>query len=419
MRIPALTLTSSLIASLCLTASTSATAQALQEQYLLAKQNDANLQASLHRHQSTQEYANIADAAFRPVLSGNASQSFNTENGSSSDTYDASLALNLRLDAFYAADSTHASIQQSTLNLQASQQNLLAQVISNYFDVVKQQAQIDSISAQIRSAKQSLASIQKQSQLGLATQLQASNVENNLQQLHLSLLQTQQRLQQARNNLTASTGTLVNDNLPGISLATQLPVMDNLQLDHWWQEAEKNNLNLLAATAGVQKSYHDYQQMDSKKYPTGRISANHYSYKSDDVTLRISGNFYDGGLNKAQTQQARLNWLASQASLTDSQRSTKQQLHGMLYNLRNNSQQIQLQESLLDTAKASLSATQKEYELGVTDLVAVLEAEQKVATNEVNLINARYDLLVYQSNLKQLAGSLDETDLLILDEMLD
>ena len=419
MRIPALILTSSLIASLCLTVSTSATAQALQEQYLLAKQNDANLQASIHRHQSTQEYANIADAAFRPIFSGNATQSFNTDNGSGSDTYDASLALNLRLDAFFAADSAVASIHQSTLNLQASQQNLLAQVISNYFDIVKQQAQIDSISAQIRSAKQSLAIIQKQSQLGLATQLQASNVENNVQQLHLSLLQTQQRLQQARNKLTASTSEPVDGNLPGIGLATDLPNMDNLQLDHWWQKTQKNNLNLLAATAGVQKSYHDYQQTDSQKYPTGRISANHYSYKSDDVTLRISGNFYDGGLNKAQTQQARLNWMASQESLTASQRGTKQQLDGMLYNLRNNSQQIQLQESLLDTATTSLAATQKEYELGVTDLVAVLEAEQNIATNKVNLINARYDLLVYQSNLKQLAGSLDETDLLILDKMLD
>ncbi|HCH24035.1 MAG TPA: hypothetical protein DE179_07035 [Oceanospirillaceae bacterium] len=419
MRIPALTLASSLIASLCITASTSASAQALHEQYTLAKQNDPNFKASVHRHQSVQEYTNIAAAAFRPVVSGNATQSFDIDNGSANDTYDASLALNLRLDAFYAADSSIASIQQSTLNLQASQQNLVAQVISNYFDVVKQQAHIDSISAQIRSAKQSLASIQKQSQLGLATQLQASNVENNVQQLHLSLLQTQQRLQQARNNLTASTGVPIDSNVPGIRLSTELPALDNLQLDHWWQQAQQHNLSLLAATAGVQKSYHDYQQTDSQKYPTGRISANHYSYKNDNVMLRISGNFYDGGLNKAQTQQARLNWMASQQNLTASQRSTKQQLHSTLYNLRNNSQQIQLQQSLLNTATISLAATQKEYELGVADLVAVLEAEQKVASNEVNLINARYDLLVYQSNLKQLAGSLDVPDLLLLDAMLD
>ena len=419
MRLPVLTLTSSLAASLCLFVSTPAAAQALHEQHQLAMQNDANLQASLHLHQRIEEFAKIADAAFRPVLSGSTTQSLNLVTGSSTDTYDASLALNLRLDAFYAADSTEASIQQSTLNFQASEQNLLAQVINNYFSVVKQQAQIDSISAQIRSAKQSLATIQKQSQLGLATQLQASSVENNVQQLHLSLLQAQQQLQQARNNLTASTGEPVADNLPGIGLATTLPTIDNLELDHWWQQAQLNNLSLLAAAAGVQKSYHDYQQTDSQKYPTGTISANHYSYQSDTVTLRILGNFYDGGLNKAQTQQARLNWMASQESLIASQRSTKQQLDGMLYSLRNNSQQLELQKSLLDTANTSLAATQKEYELGVTDLVAVLEAEQSVATNEVNLINARYDQLIYQSNLKQLAGSLDETDLLILDEMLD
>ena len=195
--------------------------------------------------------------------------------------------------------------------------------------------------------------------------------------------------------------------------------MDNLQLAPWWQITQQGNLSLLAATAGVQKSYHDYQQTNSKKYPTGRISANHYSFKNDDVTLRISGNFYDGGLNKAQTQQARLNWMASQASLSANQRSTKQQLDSMLYNLRNNNQQMQLQASLLATANTSLAATQKEYELGVTDLVSVLEAEQQVATTEVSLINASYDQLVYQTNLKELTGSLTETDLLALDNMLE
>jgi len=419
MRIPAFPITFGLVASLCLTIGTPVWAQALQQQHQLALENDANLKASLHRHQSIEELAKIADAAFRPVLSGGASQTFNMDTGAGNDSYDASLALNLRLDAFYAADSTTASIQQSALSFKASQQNLLAQVISNYFAVVKQQAQIDSIDAQVRSAKQSLANIQKQNQLGLATQLQASNVENNVQQLHLSLLQAQQGLQQARNNLTASTGEPVHNNLPGISLVTDLPAIDNLELSHWWDITQKNNLNLLAATAGVQKSYHDYQQTDSQKYPTGRISANHYSYKNDDISLRISGNFYDGGLNKAQTQQARLNWMASQQSLTASQRSTKQQLDSMLYNLRNNNQQIELQESLLETANTSLAATQKEYELGVTDLVSVLEAEQQVATNKVNLINARYDQLVYQSNLMQLAGSLDNTDLLVLDGMLE
>ena len=91
----------------------------------------------------------------------------------------------------------------------------------------------------------------------------------------------------------------------------------------------------------------------------------------------------------------------------------------MLYNLRNNDEQITLQQSLLDTAEFSLAATQKEYELGVTDLVAVLEAEQKVATTEVNLIKWRYDQIMLQTNLKMLVGSLNDNDLGALDRLLD
>ncbi|MDP6191111.1 MAG: TolC family protein, partial [Gammaproteobacteria bacterium] len=331
-------------------------------------------------------------------------QSLGFESGATTDIYNASLALSLRIDALYAVDSAEAAIKQSNFGLQASRQKLLADTIGNYFNITKQQTQINSIHAQIKSAKRSLARIQKQRQLGLATQVQVAEVENNVQQLNLSLLQAQQKLQEVRNTLTLSTGQIIDQQLPGINLTTSLPTTESLQLDYWWESAKQNNLTLLAATAGAQKSYHDYQQTDAGKYPTGSIAGNHYSHQSDTLTLQITGKLYDGGLNQSQTQQARLNWQASQEDLRVKQRATKQQLDNMLYNLRNNAEQITLQQSLLDTADFALAATEKEYQLGVTDLVSVLEAEQKVATKEVNLINARYDQIILQTNLQMLVG---------------
>ena len=410
---------SCLAAGLCLAFSSTLSAQALQHQYQLALDNDPALLASEQRHQSVKQLSNIAEAALKPVFSAGTTQNLRLASGTSSDTYNASVAMNLRIDAIYAAESAEASIKQSTFNLRANRQKLIADTINNYFSIVKQQTQINSILAQIKSAQQSLARIQKQNQLGLATQVQVADVENNVQQLNLSLLQAQQSLQEARYNLTLNTGEMVNQELPGINLTTSLPDIESLELDYWWDQAKQSNLSLLAATAGVQKAYHDYEQVDAGKYPTGTVAGTHYSHQSDTITLSISGKLYDGGLNQAQTQQARLNWLANQEDLKVRQRSVKQQIDSMLYNLRNNDEQITLQQSLLDTAEFSLAATQKEYELGVTDLVAVLESEQKVATTEVNLIKSRYDQIMLQTNLKMLVGSLNDNDLGALDRLLD
>lgn len=410
---------SCLTAGLCLAFSSTLSAQALQHQYQLALDNDPALLASEQRHQSVKQLSNIAEAALKPVFSAGTTQNHRLASGTSSDTYNASVAMNLRIDAIYAAESAEASIKQSTFNLRANRQKLIADTINNYFSIVKQQTQINSILAQIKSAQQSLARIQKQNQLGLATQVQVADVENNVQQLNLSLLQAQQSLQEARYNLTLSTGEVINQELPGINLTTSLPDNESLELDYWWEQAKQSNLSLLAATAGVQKAYHDYEQVDAGKYPTGTVAGTHYSHQSDTITLSISGKLYDGGLNQAQTQQARLNWLANQEDLKVRQRSVKQQIDSMLYNLRNNDEQITLQQSLLDTAEFSLAATQKEYELGVTDLVAVLESEQKVATTEVNLIKSRYDQIMLQTNLKMLVGSLNDNDLGALDRLLD
>lgn len=411
--------TSCLIAGLCLALSSTLSAQTLQQQYQLALDNDPALLASEQRHQSVKQLSNIAEAALKPVFSAGTTQSLKLATGTGSDTYNASVAMTLRIDAIYAAESAEASIKQSTFNLRASRQKLLADTINNYFSIVKQQTQINSILAQIKSAQQSLARIQKQNQLGLATQVQVADIENNVQQLNLSLLQAQQSLQEARYNLTLNTGEMVNQELPGINLTTSLPDIQSLELDYWWDQAKQSNLSLLAAIAGVQKAYHDYEQVDAGKYPTGSVAGTHYSHQSDTITLSISGKLYDGGLNQAQTQQARLNWLANQEDLKVRQRSVKQQIDSMLYKLRNNDEQITLQQSLLDTAEFSLAATQKEYELGVTDLVAVLESEQKVATTEVNLINSRYDQIMLQTNLKMLVGSLNDNDLGALDRLLD
>lgn len=410
---------SCLTVGLCLAFSSTLSAQALQHQYQLALDNDPALLASEQRHQSVKQLSNIAEAALKPVFSAGTTQNLKLASGTSSDSYNASVAMNLRIDAIYAAESAEASIKQSTFNLRANRQKLIADTINNYFSIVKQQTQINSILAQIKSAQQSLARIQKQNQLGLATQVQVADVENNVQQLNLSLLQAQQSLQEARYNLTLSTGEVINQELPGINLTTSLPENESLELDYWWEQAKQSNLSLLAATAGVQKAYHDYEQVDAGKYPTGTVAGTHYSHQSDTITLSISGKLYDGGLNQAQTQQARLNWLANQEDLKVRQRSVKQQIDSMLYNLRNNDEQITLQQSLLDTAEFSLAATQKEYELGVTDLVAVLESEQKVATTEVNLIKSRYDQIMLQTNLKMLVGSLNDNDLGALDRLLD
>ena len=411
-----------LIASALSFAATGVFAQALEQQYDAALVNDNNLSASIKRHASTELLNDIADAAFRPTLSGSFINTFNTETSANNDVYSATLAMNILVPAYHAKDGSVASIKQSEANLKANEISLIASTINNYFAVIKQQIQIDSITSQIKSAQQSLATIRKQRELGLATDLQTANVENNVQQLQLSLLQLQQALQQARNTLSLSTGVAINAPLPGIANQRQLPELASNQVSHWWPITEQNSPTLAAQNSAVDKAYHDYKQADAGKFPTGRVALNHYSdsyMKNDDLVLSISGNFYDGGLNKAQTQQARLNWQASQETQENVATNTKQQLQNLLLMLDNNAEQIRLQNNLLNSAKSSLAAVEKEYQLGVNDLVSVLEAQQTLAAAEVNLASSRYDRISLQVNIKQTAGILNRADLIALDHLLD
>ena len=401
------------------TAQASANENQLLQQYKLALANDATLAATSKRHQSTMLLEDIADAAFLPTLSATANATSDLVTSQTSDSYSVSLGINLVLESVYAKGVAETSIQQSAQNLKATQQDIILQTLTRYFEVVKKQVDIDSIEAQIRASEKNLATTKKQAELGLSTPLQVANIENNAQQLALNLLQTKQQLHVARNTLALSTGVYVNNNLPGLADNFEAPHFSSLLLDEWWELAQKNNLALHAQKLAVEKSYQSYQQMKASSFPTGRIAYNHLSNTNNNITLSISGNIYDFGLKSAQSKQSKLGWHADQDILKSTTDSIRQQIDNTLMMLQNSHTQIDLLASVLMSAENTFSATQQEFELGLKEKLDVLKAEQQIATNHANLLKARYDHLLLQANLKKLAGTLNETDLINIDQQLN
>ena len=409
-----------LIAVALSAASTGIHAQALEQQYNLALENNLDLASSTKQHLATELDSVIADAAFRPTLSGSASNAHNLDSGSNTETYTASLGMNLSIPAFHGKDAYLTGIEKSEVELKNEHTLLIADTINNYFSVIKEQISIDSINAQIKSAQQSLATIQKQQQLGLATNLQVENIRNNLQQLQLSSLIAEQNLQEARNAISLSTGLPISETLPSIKNDKFLPELTNTSFEYWWPKVELQNLTLQAKRLSVEQNYHSYKQTEADKYPSGSATFTHnFNNSSNMLTLQIGGSFYDGGVKQTLTKKKQLAWLASKDVLNNTIESTKQLLSILLYRLENNAEQIRLRENLLESSKSSLTSVQKEYQLGVKDLFAVLEAQQALAVAEVNLANSRYDHISLQVNIKQTAGTLTRADLLALDQLLD
>ena len=184
--------------------------------------------------------------------------------------------------------------------------------------------------------------------------------------------------------------------------------------------AQNNNLDIASNGFATQQAYHNYQAIDVGLYPKASItiSQNYSSLTGDSqkISIGVSGTFYDGGLNQAQTKEAKETWHASQQQGQALLRTTQQQVRRWHQAIDTSRQQIQALAQLHTSVQASLSGKNKEYELGLRDISDVLDAEKLVFSAQRNWANARLDLVLNQLRLKQTSGLLSGDDLTQLDQ---
>ena len=196
--------------------------------------------------------------------------------------------------------------------------------------------------------------------------------------------------------------------------------MQTDSLENWFVLAQNNNLDLASNGFASQQAYHNYQAKEVGTYPQATLTMSQsYTTTTGDskkLTIGLSGTFYDGGLNTAQTREAKEAWHASQQQGQALLRATQQEVRRWHQALDTSRQQIQALAQLRTAVQASLAGKNKEYELGLRDISDILDAEKLVFSAQRNLANARLDLVLNQLRLKQTSGLLNTNDLSQLDQ---
>src|SRR5699024_2022537 len=82
-------------------------------------------------------------------------------------------------------------------------------------------------------------------------------------------------------------------------------------------------------------------------------------------------------------------------------------------------QQVAALEAAEQSSRASVEANELAYEVGVRVSVDVLNAQRQLYETQRALAQARYDALMQSLRLKAATGSLDEQDLLRLNQLLE
>ena len=410
------------IAAFILTATTAIGSHAsqFQEFFQLAQANDPSYLSAQHVRDSKLQIIPQANSALMPQISGSFNQNVALDAGSNNHNYGLQVALPLRLDAYYGMKVAEQSAAGAHISFEKTHQSLIFSVIERYVAVIKQQHQLSSSITEIAAIEQRLKQVQQQVALGLSSNIQLQDTLATFQQLQVALLQVQQNLSLARADLENLTNQALPEQLPALASSFSASLIPTDSLENWFTVAQNNNLDIASNGFATQQAYHNYQAKDVGLYPKASItiSQNYSSFTGDsqNISISVSGTFYDGGLNQAQTKEAKETWHASQQQGQALLRTTQQQVMHWHQAIDTSRQQIQALAQLHTSVLASLSGKNKEYELGLRDISDVLDAEKLVFSAQRSWANARLDLVLNQLRLKQTSGLLSGDDLTQLDQ---
>ena len=204
------------------------------------------------------------------------------------------------------------------------------------------------------------------------------------------------------------------------------PVPD--QVEPWILTAETNQ-PLLEQAREEQKAAADQVDIARRaRWPELSLSAG-YGYNKGNfmpsvetqnrrIGLVCNLPFYEGGRISAQIAQARAREAASHYRMEDLKDRIALNTRNAFLTLKNSVSGFNAAGQALDSAKTSLEATRKGYEIGARSIIDLLTSAQAYENIQRDYYQALYDHVLARVRLKWATGVINEADITAINELL-
>lgn len=403
-----------------------------------ALDNNAELSSARFEYLAVEAGKDIAQAGLLPQVnaSGNVvhneqyesqtSARIPTEAGNVSSGDDRYNTVSLSLEATQAlydavtlreVTQAEQQIDQQVYVLAAAEQQLLIDVASAYFDILRAYEVLEARLAQERAIGRQLEQAGEQFEVGLIAITEVEEARATFDQSRADRIAAESNLQVAFEALEQLTGRRYESiEALGDSMPIDLP--EPSSRDYWIEQAIERNPLVLAQQEGIELSRTAVAIARAGNLPTLQAFGN-YQYGDSDIDgttgedsssqvgLSASLPIYTGGRTSANIRQGTYLLESSQYEFESQRRSTVQQVRSLYTQVSNDVQTVEARQQAIVSNRSALEATRAGYEVGTRNIVDVLNAEQNLYNAIANYAEARYDYVVNLLSLHQQAGRLD------------
>lgn len=324
-----------------------------------------------------------------------------------------------RADAQIDLAELELALLEQDLSLQVSEAYVNAYLASRTLGLLK--AQKESLELQVRQANRAY-------ELGVGDRINLLEAQSSYDRAIADAVQAGNELDDALSELERLTGEYPD--FLGFALGDLSEA--SLQRD-WGEEADllervQWNLHVLHAEAERQVATSDTRVRRSGFYPEVNLNLSYSDRNSDDVqrssedytaSVEVSMPLYRGGYTSASVRQGELRTRATQEGVEHQRNLASQEVRRRLRGLSGNIRRLEALQQAIDSSELFLAAAERGEQLGLRDLVDVLDARASLYDQRIQYVETLGSYLLDRLALQAAVGALGDSDLEETMDLLD
>ncbi|HZO86801.1 MAG TPA: TolC family protein [Chthonomonadaceae bacterium] len=303
------------------------------------------------------------------------------------------------------------SLFSAEYNLADQRQAVILNVISSYYEVLRDQELVRVEEENVRRSQTTLESIRAQVEVGNAAQTDTLQAEADLANAQVALLQ-------ARNNLDVAQATLKNamgviSDQP-LALSTQPPtpstVPDTSGVDHYTQVAYANRLDLKAQQERINAQGYNVRlaNIDNGLSATADVTEG-YQLDPDageerQFNVLFSYPLFNGGSTRAAVRESKATLEQERRTLDQLEQNVRLDVEQSYVTREQARQRIVASQTAVQAGQTNYNAALEKQRNGLINILDVLNAEAQLVNAQVNLVQAIYDFYIADARLQRDIG---------------
>ncbi len=303
----------------------------------------------------------------------------------------------------------------SDAQLAAQIQNVVANVMVNYYDVVRQEDYLNTLSYSLSLAQKRLEIFQVRKDVGLANNADIFQAQIDVNTIQQNITQQQLVLNQSKISLM----NLMNSPDSAFRIVDSIQVDNSLTIDPIFQAIQENP-EVIAAQQQIKVNEQVERETAALRYPAVRVNGGYNFSRNQNaagltllnqsygpfIGLNIQVPIFNGGATKRQVRVAEINTRIAELSRDNTIVNLTTSARNSFEAYRITLQQLEQARSNYDLSKRLVDLTLQRFNLNVATIIEVREAQRSLEEAGFRLVNLAYTAKIAEIELKRLSNQL-------------